>query len=61
MAAVMSNILINKWEVLVRIKGHWILFLHIGSRKKKDLFLIREEQKLGKSEKKKTTECFLKR
>ena len=53
MAAVMSNILINKWEVLVRIKGHWILFLHIGSRKKKDLFLIREEQKLGKSEKKK--------
>ena len=51
MAAVMSNILINKWEVIARIKGHWLLFLHIRGRKKKDLFLIRKEQKIGKSEK----------
>lgn len=46
----MSNMLINKWEVIVRTKRHWVLFLHRGGGgKRKDLWM-RDEHEHGKSE-----------
>lgn len=46
----MSNILINKWEVIVRTKRQWVFFLHRGGgEKRKDLWM-RDEHEHGKSE-----------